>query len=119
MVDSQVPVLAPTPTYVTGPVGAVGSVVAGTGQAVESVLYRAPAASWAGSSAASPVACRRSSAALATLYGDSSRSGLRPARCAHALPGGRRREWEAGTAGYAYVRSAALRRTERLPSPGY
>ena len=32
------PVLAPTPTYVTGPVGAVGSVVAGTGHAVESAF---------------------------------------------------------------------------------
>jgi hypothetical protein len=29
---------APAPTYVTGPVGAVGSVVAGTGHAVESVF---------------------------------------------------------------------------------
>ena len=32
------PMLAPAPTYVTGPVGAVGSVVGGTGHAVESVF---------------------------------------------------------------------------------
>jgi hypothetical protein len=32
---------APAPTYAFGPVGAVGSVVGGTGQAVESVFYGA------------------------------------------------------------------------------
>ena len=32
------PAPAPAPTYVTGPVGAVGSVVSGTGHAVESVF---------------------------------------------------------------------------------
>ncbi len=39
VVHSQAP--APAPTYAFGPVGAVGSVVGGTGQAVESVFYGA------------------------------------------------------------------------------
>jgi hypothetical protein len=38
IVHSQAPVVAPAPTYAFGPVGAVGSVVGGTGQAVGAVF---------------------------------------------------------------------------------
>jgi hypothetical protein len=41
VVHSQAPMVAPATTYAFGPVGAVGSVVGGTGQAVESVFYGA------------------------------------------------------------------------------
>src|ERR1700760_213419 len=41
IVHSTAPAPAPAPTYAFGPVGAVGSVVGGTGQAVESVFYGA------------------------------------------------------------------------------
>ena len=107
------PVLAPTPTYVTGPVGAVGSVVAGTGHAVESVF------TGAGGIVGGVVG--GVAGGVSALFGGPGYALLRQlvrgaVQCGrhgggHALPGGQRRDGEPAPAGYAYVPAA--------PAPAY